>query len=339
MKLPFDPPLEPMLAKLTPGMPTGGDWIYEPKWDGFRALVFWDGEELYVQSRDRKPLNRYFPELEAGLRKALAGPCVLDGEVVIAGEAGLDFDALLLRIHPAASRVAMLARETPASFVAFDLLALGGEDLRGAPQRERRLRLDGFVESGPCLALSPWTPDVETATDWFHRFEGAGLDGVIARPPELAYCPGERVLLKIKHRRTADCVVGGFRWGKNGGVGSLLLGLYRDGVLHYVGHTSSFKAAERRELEVLLEPLRGGPSFGEGRAPGGPSRWRQAGEAEWEPVRPTLVCEVSYDHLQGDRFRHASTFARWRPDKPPAECTYEQLETVAPAELKSIFAR
>lgn len=340
MDLPFSPPLEPMLAKLTPDLPASGSWIYEPKWDGFRALAFWDGGELYLQSRDLKPLNRYFPEVVEGLAVALPGPVVLDGEVVIATPDGLDFDALLMRIHPAESRVRKLARETPASFVAFDLLAQGSEDLRGAAQRERRLRLDACGAAGSGVALSPWTEDPDLARDWFHRFEGAGLDGVIARPPDLSYRPGERVLLKVKHRRTADCVVGGFRWAKDKAgqqVGSLLLGLHREGVLHYVGHTSSFKAAERQDLARLLEPLRGGPSFGEGRTPGGPSRWRQGPETDWEPVRPELVCEVAYDHLQGDRFRHAATFLRWRPDKPPGECGFEQLEVPVPGELQAVF--
>lgn len=339
MNLPFDPPLEPMLARLAEGLPPEGAWLYEPKWDGFRCLVFWDGREIYLQSRDRRPFNRYFPELAEVLPGVLGGPAVLDGEIVIAGSEGLDFDALLMRIHPAESRVRMLASQTPASFVAFDLLAEGAEDLRPVAQSGRRSRLETYVEARPPLFLSPCTRDRALAADWFERFEGAGLDGVIARSLDLGYRPGERALLKIKHRREADCVVGGFRWNKTrDGVGSLLLGLYSGEDLHYVGHTSSFKAQERRDLLKLLEPYLGGPSFGRGRAPGGPSRWTQGKETDWEPVRPDLVCQVSYDHLQGQRFRHASTFMRWRPDKPPEECTFDQLQTAVPVELRTVFA-
>lgn len=339
MKLPFQPPLLPMLSSLSEKWPDTSDWLYEPKWDGFRTLVFWDGAELYLQSRDSKPMNRYFPELEAGLKAVLPGPLVLDGEIVIAGSGGLDFESLLLRIHPAASRVAKLAQETPASFVAFDLLALGAEDLRSLPQVERRRRLEKLPAQPPWL-ITPCTRDREVARDWFTRFEGAGLDGVIAKPEALPYQPDQRAMLKLKHRRTADCVVGGFRWAKDKAgkaVGSLLLGLYDEkGVLHHVGHTSSFKAKQREELVALLEPHRG-ESFGEGRTPGTPSRWSAGKDLSWESLRPELVCEVSYDHMQGDRFRHAATFVRWREDKRPDQCDYAQLETVVPAELQELF--
>ncbi|MGE5048734.1 MAG: ATP-dependent DNA ligase [Deltaproteobacteria bacterium] len=346
-------PIAPMLAKLAGSLPEGEGWIYEPKWDGFRALVFRDGGELLIQSRDLKPLNRYFPELEPPLLKQLPERCVLDGEIVIAGPAGLDFDALLLRIHPAASRIKLLAAQTPASYVAFDLLALGEEDLREAPQAERRSRLEGALAGAtPPLYLTPATRDRAVAQDWFSRFEGAGLDGVVAKREEQTYQPDKRVMLKVKHQRTADCVVAGFRWHKNGPgtmVGSLLLGLYDDeGTLHHVGVTSSFTAARRKELVQELAPLReraeeGHPWrewaqwTGEQRMPGAGSRWNRGKDLSWEPLRIERVCEVAYDHLQGDRFRHATTFLRWRDDKGPADCRYDQLEETAPAELKSIF--
>ncbi|MHB2021223.1 MAG: ATP-dependent DNA ligase [Candidatus Xenobia bacterium] len=341
MNLPFQPPLAPMLAQLARALPDGEGWLFEPKWDGFRCIVFWDGTEMLLQSRDLKPLGRYFPELEAGLREIMPGGLVVDGEIVIAGPQGLDFDSLLMRIHPAASRVQKLAAQTPSSFVAFDLLAADGEDLRGAPQDTRRRRLErALAPRRPPLYLTPLTTDRQQAADWFERFEGAGLDGVVAKRPELPYKPDGRAMVKVKHQRTADCVVGGFRWAANEtseAVGSLLLGLYDDSrVLHYVGHTSSFKKPERRELVTLLTPYRGESGFGMGRAPGGPSRWNQK-EQPWEPLRPELVCEVAFDHLQGDRFRHAATFQRWRPDKPPAACSYEQLVAPVPYELGAIF--
>lgn len=325
-----------MLSALSSNWPEG--FLYEPKWDGFRTLVFYDGEELFIQSRDCKPLGRYFPELEEHFRKTLPGPVVLDGEIVIKGRQGLDFDALLLRIHPAASRIQKLSLETPATFVAFDLLAVGEEDLSGLPQRERRSRLEQLK---PCT-ITPCTEDIQTARDWFQRFEGAGFDGVIAKDPDLPYQPDVRSLVKLKHRRSADCVLGGYRLAKdNKGVGSLLLGLYdAKGVLQHVGHTSSFKAKEKLELLETLQPYldeSGEASFGFGRTPGGPSRWSAGKDLSWQSLRPELVCEVSYDHMQGDRFRHAATFLRWRPDKPPAACTYDQLETVAPAELQALF--
>lgn len=344
MKLPVQPPLKPMLSALTPEIPEGKDWLYEPKWDGFRAIVFWDGKRLFLQSRDLKPLGRYFPELEENLKKVLPAGVVVDGEIVIATDEGLDFDALLLRIHPAASRVQKLASETPSSFVAFDFLAAEGKNLMNLPFKERRKKLEKlFRKTSKPLYLTPATTDISRAREWFARFEGAGLDGVIAKHLEDPYLPGQRSMLKIKHKRTADCVVGGFRWYKDEfgtAVGSLLLGLYKGKVLHHVGHTSSFTKEQRRELVKFLKSYRtkqedGG--FGKGRTPGEPSRWTAGKDLSWEKLRPELVCEVAFDHLQGDRFRHAATFLRWRPDKPPKECTYDQFTTVVPVELKEIF--
>jgi ATP-dependent DNA ligase len=342
LALPVQPPIAPMLAELARDLPAGDGWLYEPKWDGFRALVFWDGDELVLQSRDLKPLNRYFPELDAGLRQALPAACVLDGEVVIAGAKGLDFEALQQRIHPAASRITLLAHQTPAEFVAFDLLATAEEDLTTRPQAERRQRLERVLgRPAVPLHLTPSTVDRATAADWFARFEGAGLDGVIAKRAEEPYRPGARVMLKVKHQRSVDCVVSGFRWHKDGhgtAIGSLLLGLYDDqGVLHYVGGTSSFKTAERRRLVEFLEAYRGPSGFGQGRTPGEPNRWTGERDISWEPLRPELVCEVAFDHLQGDRFRHGASFLRWRHDKPPRECTFAQVEAVVPTELQAIF--
>ena len=352
----LEPPIEPMLAKLAHELPEGDGWLFEPKWDGFRALVFRDGERVYLQSRDLKPLDRYFPELAAHLRAVLPERCVVDGEIVIATEGGLEFDVLQMRLHPAASRVAKLAKETPSSFVAFDLLAEGDEDLRDRPQAERRGRLErALVRARDSIHLTPSTRDRAIAQDWFHRFEGAGLDGVIAKHESTTYQPGKRAMIKVKHTRTADCVVGGFRWHKSGPgelVGSLLLGLYDEtGALHHVGFTSSFTAAARRQLAQELEPLRrdaledhpwrewGGAAEDAVRMPGAASRWNQGKDLSWEPVRIERVCEVAYDHLQGDRFRHAATFVRWRLDKPPADCRYDQLEVTPPAELTEIFGR
>lgn len=360
MRLPFQPPIEPMLAKATDALPEGGGWLYEPKWDGFRALVFRDGDEIYTQSRDLKPLDRYFPELAAPFREQLPDRCVLDGEVVIARDGGLQFESLLLRIHPAESRVRMLAAETPASFVAWDLLALGDEDLRAVPQGERRMRLEAVLGGArPPIHLTPATTDRSLAADWFDRFEGAGLDGVVAKRLDGAYQPGKRAMLKIKHERTADCVVAGFRWHKNGPgthVGSLLLGLHDDaGKLHHVGITSSFTWERRAALVAELAPLREGALDGHPwaewaewaaigaadasgqRLPGAGSRWNRGKDLSWEPLRTERVVEVAYDHLQGDRFRHATTFRRWRPDRSPADCRYDQLETSTPYELGLIF--
>jgi ATP-dependent DNA ligase len=356
MRLPVDPPIEPMLAKAADGLPEGEGWLFEPKWDGFRALVFRDGDELLIQSRDLKPLDRYFPELAAPLKASLPARCILDGEVVIAGDGGLQFEALLLRIHPAESRVRMLAEQSPASYVAWDLLALGDEDLRTTPQGERRIRLErALAGASPPIHLTPATRDRALASDWFDRFEGAGLDGVVAKRLDGAYQPGKRAMIKVKHQRTADCVVAGFRWHKDGDgerVGSLLLGLFdAAGGLHHVGVTSSFTMATRRELAKELAPLRkdalashpwrawAAAMEGSVRMPGGLSRWSQGKDLSWEPLRVERVCEVKYDHLQGDRFRHAAVFLRWRPDKPPSDCRYDQLEVTPPAELAEILHR
>jgi ATP-dependent DNA ligase len=360
VNLPFQPPIEPMLAKLTEEIPVGAGWQYEPKWDGFRALVFRDGDEVYIQSRDLKPLDRYFPELPPALRAALPERCVLDGEVVIVGPSGLDFDSLLLRIHPAASRVKLLAAETPASFVAWDLLAFDDRDLRGIPQGERRALLEqALAGAKPPVHLTPATSDAAIAADWFNRFEGAGLDGVVAKRLSDPYMPAKRGWAKIKHARTADCVVAGFRWHKNGPgtmVGSLLLGLFDDaGRLNSVGVTSSFTNEKRVALVEELAPLRKNALAGHPwaewaeweaqaradgrRMPGAQSRWNRDKDLTWEPLRIGRVCEVDYDHLQGDRFRHGTTFVRWRPDKGPADCRYDQLEVTAPFELAEIFGR
>ncbi len=359
MQLPVQPPLEPMLARAMEAIPREGGWLYEPKWDGFRALVFRDREETFIQSRDLRPLDRYFPELGEPLRASLPERCVLDGEIVVRGAHGLDFEALQLRLHPAASRVNLLASQTPASYVAWDLLALGDEDLRATPQGDRRARLEAALHAArPPVHLTPATRDPAVADDWFRRFEGAGLDGVIAKPLDAPYQPGKRTMAKIKHAREADCVVGGFRWHKNGPgtlVGSLLLGLYDDaGTLHHVGVTASFTMAERARLVDELAPLRehaleGHPwaewkdwedraqAAGQ-RLPGNVSRWNRDKDLSWEALRPERVCEVGFDHLQGARFRHGATFRRWRPDKRPADCRYDQLETTPPFELERIFA-
>ncbi len=356
LQLPFQPPVAPMLAKLSNGLPEGDGWIFEPKWDGFRALVFKSGDDLLIQSRDLKPLGRYFPELEVILRAQLPDRCVLDGEVVIATAGRLDFEALLLRIHPAATRVKMLAEQSPSSYVAWDLLAIGDEDLRDAPQVERRARLEqALANVAPPIHLTPITRDRDVAQDWFLRFEGAGLDGVMAKPESLGYVAGKRSMLKIKHQRTADCVVGGFRWYKGGKdrlVGSLLLGLYdAAGTLHHAGVCAAFKAADREKIAELLRPLRDGArdvhpwrdwadwqdQESAQRLPGATSRWNRGKDLSWEPIRIGLVCEVAYDHLQGSRFRHATHFKRWRPDKPASECRYDQLEETPAFELQKIF--
>ena len=342
----LEPPIQPMLAKLAAAIPEDGGWLYEPKWDGFRCIAYAGKDSVYLQSRDARPLGRYFPELEVALPGALPRDAVLDGEIVIMGDHGLEFDTLQLRLHPAASRVKMLAEKTPAAFVAFDLLQDGGDDLRPLPFDERRQRLEALVSAAkPPLYITPVTDDPRTAHDWFERFEGAGFDGVIAKSASAPYQPGVRAMAKIKHLRTADCVVGGFRWNKGEtgrSVGSLLLGLYdAEGVFHLVGHTSSFSAKEKRELVAFLDPYRTadeGESFGSGRTPGAPSRWSQGKDLSWERLRPELVCEVTFDYLQGDRFRHAAAFRRWRTDKPPADCRFDQLEATVPTELREVFA-
>ncbi len=349
MALPVRPPVSPMLAKLVRELPEGDGLFYEPKWDGFRCIVFRDGDSVVLGSRNEKPLNRYFPELIESLLVNVPDPCILDGEIVIAGPAGLDFDALSQRIHPAASRVRLLAQEMPASFVAFDLLALGESDLRSEPYSTRRAALEKALGSAkPPIHLTPVTARSDVARAWFSRFEGAGLDGVVVKEGELQYQPGKRVMMKVKHERTADCVVGGFRWHKDGGVvGSLLLGLFDEtGSLQHVGVASGFSSARRKEFVEVLEPYREiGPNEhpwlreGElgGRVPGGQSRWSAGKDLSWQALRPELVAEVAYDHLQRDRFRHATSFVRWRPDREPASCTYSQLESPVPAELKEVF--
>jgi ATP-dependent DNA ligase len=352
---PLAPPIAPMLAQLATDLPTGDGFLFEPKWDGFRAIVFRGRDDVFIQSRDLRPLDRYFPELHDALLRGLPPMCVLDGEIVIATDRGLDFDALQLRLHPAASRVARLAAETPASFVAFDLLATGDEDLREQPQEERRRRLEQLLAgAAPPIHLTPMTTDRDLASEWLRQFEGAGLDGVIAKPTDGTYQPGKRAMIKVKHARTADCVVAGFRWHKNGKgtlVGSLLLGLYdAHDRLHHVGVTSSFTMTKRRELAAELEPLReralethpwrDWAEAGAGemtRMPGGHSRWSAGKDLSWEPLRVERVCEVKYDHMQGDRFRHAAVFVRWRPDKPPLDCRYDQLEVTPAYELEKVF--
>ena len=348
-----------MLAKRVAELPAGGGYIFEPKWDGFRALVFRDGDEILIQSRDEKPLNRYFPELLEPLQAQLPERCVLDGEIVIVKESGLDFDALQLRLHPAASRVVLLSKQTPSSIVFFDLLCVGDRDLCAEPFQNRRRELESVLaSSAPPIYLTPASSDFNIASDWFRRFEGAGFDGVMAKPVEGSYEPDKRVMLKVKHERDCDCVVAGFRWHKKGdgaAVGSLLLGLFDDaGTLHHVGVCASFSAEKRLELASFLAPYRenaldahpwkawaapeSGPEHPGHRMPGGQSRWSQGKDLSWEPLRPELVVEVAYDHMQGSRFRHTAQFRRWRFDKRPADCTYAQLEVVPPQELEEIFA-
>jgi ATP-dependent DNA ligase len=358
MDLPVNPPVLPMLAKRVSELPTGDDWIYEPKWDGFRVLVFRDKAEVYLQSRDEKPLNRYFPEVVNMLERALPERAVLDGELVMARAGVLDFEALQLRVHPAASRVKLLSEQTPASIVFFDLLSLADRDLRAMPFKQRRAELEQVLSGAePPVHITPATRDRSLAADWFRRFEGAGLDGVIAKPAAGVYESNKRVMLKVKHERECDCVVAGFRWHKKGdksAVGSLLLGLYDEaGTLHHVGVAASFTDKKRRELVELLAPYREGalanhpwkswaehqspPENPEQRRPGGKSRWSGGKDLSWEPLRPELVVEVAYDHMQGSRFRHTAQFRRWRTDKPPSECTYAQLEVTPPEELAALF--
>ena len=347
-----------MLAKRVSDLPAGDQWLFEPKWDGFRAIVFRDGDEILIQSRDQKSLNRYFPELIDPLKAQLPRRCVLDGEVVIARNGALDFEALQLRIHPAASRVNLLSRETPASVVFFDLLCAEDEDLQPQPFQLRREKLEATLASAaPPIHLTPATTDRTVARDWFSRFEGAGLDGVVAKPLSGPYEPDKRVMFKVKHERDCDCVVAGFRWYKDSpgsAIGSLLLGLYDgSGALQHVGVCASFSKEKRRKLVDFLAPYResaldhhpwkswANPDAENGaaqRMPGGQSRWSQGKDLSWEPLRPELVIEVNYEHLQGPRFRHMSHFKRWRPDKRPQDCTYAQLEVIPAQELTEIFA-
>lgn len=343
-----------MLSKRVAAVPSGDSWIYEPKWDGFRSLIFRDGDELLIQSRDEKSLNRYFPELLEPLRAKLPTRCVLDGEIVIAQGGALDFDALQLRIHPAASRVKLLSEQTPASVVFFDLLCVGERDLRNEPFSARRGELEGALSSvAPPIHLTPATEDRQVAMDWFRRFEGAGFDGVMAKPKSGTYESDKRVMFKVKHERDCDCVVAGFRWYRKGdtpAVGSLLLGLYDDsGALQHVGVCGSFPMEKRVELVEYLATYRENAAkdhpWGETengdtarRMPGGQSRWSQGKDLSWEALRPELVVEVAYEHMQGDRFRHMAQFRRWRNDKKPEDCTYAQLEVVPAQELKTIFS-
>lgn len=364
LDLPVLPPVAPMLARASPSLPEGDGWSFEPKFDGFRCIVYRAGDDVVLGSRNERPLTRYFPELLDPLRAALPHRAVVDGELVVVTPHGLDFDLLSLRIHPAASRVERLATTTPASFVAFDLLAEGDEDLRGEPFATRRARLEHALRGAhPPVHRSPATTDRALAAEWFEHFEGAGLDGVVAKRIDGPYVPGERVMVKVKHQRTADCVVAGTRPHKHGGVGSLLLGLYdRHGMLHHVGVASGFAAPLRRRLDADLAPYRhraldGHPWSGwaspepgagaEARMPGGPSRWSAGKDLSWDPVRPELVVEVAYEHVQripgsrsldGGRFRHPARFVRWRPERQPRSCTYDQLDVPVPAQFREVFS-
>jgi len=351
MDLPLMPPVEPMLAKAVPEIPPGMQ--YEAKWDGFRAIVFRDGDEVEIGSRTTKPLTRYFPELVAAFRAELPERCVVDGEIVISHDGRLHFEELLERIHPAASRVRTLAERTPASFVAFDLLALGADSLADEPLSSRREALvSALAQAGPPVFTAPATTDLDRARGWFSQFEGAGLDGVVAKPLDQPYRPGQRSMFKVKHTRTADCVVAGYREHKSGPVvGSLLLGLYdATGQLQHVGVCASFPMARRRELVEELRPLRmddltGHPwaawadeaAQASSRLPGAVSRWTGTKDLSWVPLRPERVCEVAYDHMEGTRFRHTTQFRSWRPDREPGGCTYGQLEEPVSYDLAELL--
>ncbi|WP_454083389.1 ATP-dependent DNA ligase [Georgenia sp. Marseille-Q6866] len=353
MDLPLLPPVAPMLAKSVKDVPEG-EYLYEPKWDGFRAIIFKDGDDVEIGSRNEKPMTRYFPELVESLRAQLPERCVVDGEIVIVTGARLDFEALLQRIHPADSRVRLLATETPASFVAFDLLALGDEDLTGLPMAQRRARLEhALVDAQAPVHLTRATTDTALAREWLDLFEGAGLDGVVSKPLDLTYQPNKRLMLKTKHERTADCVLAGFRWHKSGDVvGSLLLGLYDDGgKLQHVGVASSFTMKRRAELVEELAPLRlaegedhpwadweNTAAHEKNRLPGAQSRWSAGKDLSFVPLRPERVLEVAYDHMEGTRFRHSGQFRRWRPDRDPESCGYEQLEEPVRFDLADVLA-
>ena len=342
MDLPVNPPVEPMLAKAAPGLPAQPDgdpaWLYEPKWDGFRCVVFRDGEEVELSSRNGRGLTRYFPEVVAAVRAELPERCVVDGELFVPGPGGgrLSWDLLSQRIHPAASRVELLAVETPAQFVAFDLLALGGEDLTGASTAVRRERLEtALAGCGPTTHVTTATRDADVAARWFTTFEGAGLDGVVAKPLDSPYLPGERVMTKVKHRRTADCVVVGYRLHKSfPGIGSMLLGLRTDEGTAFVGGAAAFTKPRRVELLEQLSALR----TGEENAEGEKNRWNAREDNSWVPVRQELVCEVEYDQLEGLRFRHNPRFLRWRPDKTPEECRLDQLDVPADYDLADVLS-
>ncbi len=350
MQLPVMPPVDPMLAKSAPQIPPG--MLYEPKWDGFRTIVFRDGDEVELGSRNTKPMQRYFPEVVAAVLAELPERCVVDGEIVVPSEDGtrLDFEALLQRVHPAASRVRLLAEQTPARLVIFDVLALEDDDLRGIPFAERRGVLDGLaLGSSGGVSLTPQTSDLAVAGEWFEQFEGAGLDGVVAKDPASTYQPGKRVMTKVKHERTADCVVAGYRLHTSGpdAVGSLLLGLYTDeGVLASVGVAGAFTMKYRRELLTELAPLvttlEGHPwgASATGRTPreAEHSRWAAGRDLSFVPLRPERVVEVAYDHLEGNRFRHTAQLRRWRPDRTPESCTYAQLEEPVRYDLASVLS-
>ncbi|WP_426004642.1 ATP-dependent DNA ligase [Paenarthrobacter sp. NyZ202] len=352
MDLPVMPPISPMLAKSVPNIPDVGH--YEPKWDGFRTIVFKDGDDIILGSRNEKPMTRYFPELVEALKKNLPEKCVVDGEIILISGNRLDFEGLQQRIHPADSRVRMLAEKTPSSFVGFDLLALGDEDFTGKPFSERRSALeDALAAAEPPVYVTPAVTDLERAQEWFVQLEGAGLDGVLSKPLHGTYQPNKRVMFKTKHERTADCVVAGFRWHKTADVvGSMLLGLHDDsGKLHHVGVVASFPMAKRKALVEELEPYKvdiGDHPWGEwasqeagaavnSRMPGAQSRWSAGKDFSFVPLRPELVIEVAYDYMEGDRFRHTTQFRRWRPDRTPASCTYSQLEEPADYDLGEIL--
>jgi len=356
MDLPLQPPVKPMLAKAATKLPTGDDLFYEPKWDGFRCIVFRDGDEVELGSRNERPLTRYFPEVVAAVKGNLPERCVVDGEIVVPRGDRLHFEDLLQRIHPAQSRVDLLAEQTPASFVAFDLLALGDESLLEVPFAERRARLESALSGiRPPVYLTGITRDAEVAGRWFETFEGAGLDGVVAKASDLPYGPDQRLMTKVKHVRTADCVVAGFRWHKSGPiVGSLLLGLYNDaGDLQHIGVAASFAMQRRAELVEELAPYRadaldGHPwqdwanaqvseDGGEHRMPGAVSRWNAKKDLSWVPLRPELVVEIKYDQLEGRRLRHTGQFLRWRPDREPLSCTYDQLEVPVRYDLAEVL--
>jgi ATP-dependent DNA ligase len=333
--LPIRPPYPPMEAKLVDEIPRGDNWQYEPKWDGFRCVAFRKGAKVLLQSKAGQPLGRYFPEVVAALLKLKSTQFVLDGEIVIEQDGHLSFDDLLMRIHPAASRIERLSKETPATYLLFDLLVDDkGKSLADRPLSERREKLERLVKSfgkQTSIRLSPATRAFEQAKRWMSELAASGFDGVVAKELDCPYASGERTAMrKIKRIRTADCVVGGFRYASKGGeVGSLLLGLYdEDGKLNHVGFSSSFAAPERKKLKALLKPYMGGSGFS-GHAPGGPSRWSTERSGEWEALKPKLVCEVRYDHFPGDRFRHGTKFLRWRPEKSPKNCTYEQVREAA----------